>query len=329
MSASEDVLSLLADGRFHSGEDLARVLGVSRSAVWKQIQRLQANLGLDINAVRGRGYRLSAPLELLDPAVIRVELDEMAAECLERLTVLQSAASTNSCASADPPQAVGRARVWLAEHQTEGRGRRGRRWVSTFGENIYLSLAWRFELPMSELGGLSLVAGLVVAEALSQSGVEGHSLKWPNDVMIDERKLAGILVEVSGEAGGPSTAVVGVGVNLRIPEPAGAEIDQPWTDLTQLDNAPRISRNRLAGALVDQLIQACRLFAGAGLSPFIDRWDGFDGLNGQRVRVIRGQHSNEGVYRVITATGAMVLEENAERREYHAGEVSLRREEAE
>ena len=329
MSAPEHVLSLLADGRFHSGEELARVLGVSRSAVWKQVGRLQTDLGLDISAVRGRGYRLSAPLELLDPAILRAELGRMASDSLEQLTVLPSAASTNSCASADPPRDVGRARVWIAEHQTDGRGRRGRRWVCTFGENLYLSLAWRFELPMHELGGLSLVAGVVVAEVLGRSGVEGHSLKWPNDVLIDGRKLAGILVEASGEAGGPSTAVVGVGLNLRLPAAAGIEIDQPWTDLSQLDDAHRISRNRLAAALVDQLIQACQLFAGEGLPAFLERWGRFDELNGQSVRVIRGQRINDGIYRGITATGAMVLEEAAGRREYHAGEVSLRREGAE
>ena len=324
MPVRDHLLRQLADGRFHSGEQLARVLGVSRSAVWKQIQRLESDLGLTISAVRGRGYRLAAPLELLDSARIHAELSGTALQGLEQISLLSTTASTNSCAAADPPPESGRARVWLAEHQTQGRGRRGRRWVSAFGENLYVSLAWRFDMPMSELGGLSLVVGVVVAEVLSHLGVEGHSLKWPNDVLVDGRKLSGVLVEVSGEADGPSTAVLGVGVNFRLREEQGAQIDQPWTDLTQAGTAA-VSRNRMAGILIDRLIRACRIFSTERLVPFIDRWTQFDGMCGQPVRLVRGPHSIDGIYRGITPSGGVLLEEASGRNEYHAGEVSLRR----
>lgn len=320
----DHLLQQLADGRFHSGEQLAHALGVSRSAVWKQIQRLEADLGLAISAVRGRGYRLPAPLELLDSDRIRAELSDTAKDALGAMSVLSLTASTNGCASADLPLESGCARVWLAEHQTEGRGRRGRRWVSAFGENLYISMAWRFDMPMTQLGGLSLVAGVVVAEVLGHLGLEGHALKWPNDVLVGRHKLSGILVEVSGEADGPATAVIGVGVNFRVPEAQGAQIDQPWTDLSRASPVV-MSRNRMAGILIDRLIHACGLFSTERLSPFLERWERFDGLIGQPVRIMLGKRSIDGIYRGITPSGGMVLEEASGRNEYHAGEVSLRK----
>lgn len=321
----DHLLNQLSDGHFHSGQQLAQVLGVSRSAVWKQVQRLESDLGLAINAVRGRGYRLSVPLELLDSEKIRRELSVTSLAALEAISLLSTTESTNGCALGDPPGDSGRARVWLAENQTGGRGRRGRHWVSSFGENLYLSMAWRFDLPMTELAGLSLMAGVVVAEALARLGLGGHSLKWPNDVLVNGRKLSGVLLEVSGEAGGPATAVLGIGVNFRIPRAQGAKIDQPWTDLSQLSQAP-MSRNQLAGVLIDQLILACRLFSTERLRPFLDRWGHFDGLGGQAVCIIGASRNIEGIYRGITPLGAMLLEDSSGRlSEHHAGEVSLRK----
>lgn len=324
MDARDLLLRELADGRFHSGQRLAALLGLSRAAVWKQVQRLESDLGLVVHAVRGRGYRLAAPLEPLDAGRIHAELGDAALGKLEALHLLGSTDSTNSRAAADLPPESGRARVWLAEHQTAGRGRRGRQWVSAFGENLYLSFAWRFELPMAQLSGLSLVAGVVLAEGLHDLGLDGHVLKWPNDILFDGRKLAGILVEVSGEAGGPATAVVGFGVNFRIPEAAAAAIDQPWTDLHRTSCDAALSRNRLAGVLVDRMIDACVLFGAHRLEPFLARWRRFDRLRGTPVLLNRGGDVVEGVYRGIAPSGAMILEHAAGTTEHHAGEVSLR-----
>lgn len=323
MSVRALLLQQLADGRFHSGQRIAATLGVTRTAVWKQVQRLESEFGIRVDAVRGRGYRLSTPLELLDADRVRAELGSDSEQALQSLQLLAMTTSTNADANRDLPQVSNRAKVWLAEHQTEGRGRRGRRWVSTFGRNLYLSLAWRFELPMSELAGLSLVAGVVVAEALAEVGLAGHSLKWPNDVLVDNRKLAGILVEVAGEAGGPAAAVIGIGINFHVPDGAGSRIDQPWIDLRQA-GAGHVSRNQLAGRLVDALIAACDLFAGERLEPFIDRWQAFDTLRGQPVRILRGTESIDGIYRGIAPSGAVVIENHAGLSEHHAGEVSLR-----
>lgn len=323
MSVRDQLLRELADGRFHSGQQLAHVLGISRTAIWKQLRRLESDLGLTIDAVRGRGYRLAAPFEPLDAAHIRSEMAAARQVQLEALHVLGSVDSTNSRAAAEPPDRSARARVWLAEHQTAGRGRRGRSWVSAFGENLYLSLAWRFDLPISQLAGLSLVAGIVVAESLHRLGLENHSLKWPNDVVVDGRKLAGVLVEASGEAGGPATAVIGVGINFRVPTSKAALIGQPWIDLRGV-GASDISRNRLAGQLVDRMIEACALFAEERLEPFLPRWHAFDRLRGLPVVVLRGDAAVEGVYRGIAPSGAMILETAQGSSEHHAGEVSLR-----
>lgn len=317
------LLRRLADGRFHSGALLARDAGVSRTAVWKQVRRLSADLGVEVHAVRGRGYRLDRPLELLERPEIEAGLTAASRQSLDRLSLLTSTASTNAEALADIPDEVGLARVWLAEHQTAGRGRRGRPWVSTFGENLYLSLAWRFDLSMAELAGLSLASGVVLSEILQQLGVDGHALKWPNDVMLGPGKLAGILVEAVGEADGPAAAVIGIGVNFRLSADAAAAIDQPWAALEQAA-ADGISRNRLAGRLIDGLIQACEHYGRDRLTPFLSRWRHFDGLQGRPVRMLHGSRTVEGVYRGVAASGAVVIENEGGCAEYHAGEVSLR-----
>ena len=319
----EAVLLKLSDGRFHSGQDLALALGITRTAVWKHVKGLEKGLGLTISAIRGRGYRLTAPLELFDDNRIRAELSGASKASLDALSVAQVVDSTNSCANADLPLQSQRAKVWLAEMQTAGRGRSGRKWVSSFGENLYLSLAWRFDLAMNDSAGLSLVAGVVVAESLQRLGLEGHTLKWPNDILFDGRKLCGILIEASGEAGGPATAVIGIGVNFRIPADQGELIDQPWMDLQQA-GAPSVSRNRMAGMLIDGLINACQTYATQRLSPFLNRWNRFDQMRDREVLLLRGGQVNTGIYRGITTSGALLLDEISGRREYHAGEVSLR-----
>lgn len=317
------LLELLADGRFHSGQDLAVALGLSRTAVWKQLRRLASDLGLSLDAVRGRGYRLRHPLELLDSARIMEDIGADIGPRIESLNVMRTVDSTNRCALDQPPSAPGRGRAWLAEHQTSGRGRRGRRWISAYGGNLYLSLGWSFDLPMSRLGGLSLVAGAVVAEVLEESGSPVHGLKWPNDVLVDDSKMAGILLEAAGEANGPALAVIGIGINLRLSDP-DANIDQPWIDWERAVGVP-VSRNRLAALLLDRLARACRDFAESGLAPFIARWSRFDLLCGQRVSLFRGKEVIEGEYAGVAVDGALRLVTDAGVREYHAGEVSVRR----
>ncbi|MCB1775420.1 MAG: biotin--[acetyl-CoA-carboxylase] ligase [Gammaproteobacteria bacterium] len=323
MTAQQVLLQRLADGRFHSGQQLAADLGLSRAAVWKHVRRLQADWGVPIDAVRGRGYRLPGGFEPLDEDAISGGLSKRASKCLDALTILTVVDSTNRVARESAPTQTGCARVWLAEHQTAGRGRRGRPWHSAFGGNLYFSFAWRFDLAMSELAGLSLVSGVVLAELLRDHGLAGHTLKWPNDLLHNQRKLAGILLEVSGEADGPATAVIGIGLNMRVPTDRGRQIDQPWTDLVRA-GAGNMSRNGLVAGLVERLTDACQLYQASQLPPFLARWSMFDGLLDRPVQLLAGGTARQGIYRGISASGGMILENASGRSEHRAGEVSLR-----
>lgn len=323
MESQLQLLHLLGDGRFHSGEELAGELGITRAAVWKRLKRLRQETGVPLDSVRGRGYRLPAGLSLLNAANIQDALEPGAREHLDDLQVLLSTASTNQYLTERPPPAVGRAHVCLAEHQTAGRGRRGRVWVSPFGQSLYLSVGYRFDLPLASLASIGLVAGVVVAEVLAANGVAGHRLKWPNDVLIEDRKLAGILVEASGEAEGPALAIIGLGLNVGLDPAAAAAIDRPWIDLARLGfELP--DRDRLVAQLLSALLPACHDFARVGLVPFLPRWRAFDACIDRRIRVSVGPHATDGHYLGIAEDGALIAETVNGVQRFHAGEVSLR-----
>ena len=216
------------------------------------------------------------------------------------------------------------AAVILAEHQTGGRGRRGRQWHSPFARNIYLSMGWKFENSLSELGCLSLVTALATARALSRAGLEGHRVKWPNDLLLDGRKLCGCLVEVQGDSQGPCHAVLGVGINVHMPATAStAGIDQPWTDVhSQL---PACSRNTLAALLLEELLAGLDLFARQGFAPFTGPWEEMDGLRGQTIEVYSGDKVLKGTAIGINESGALLLDTGKETLTLYSGEVSLRK----
>ena len=243
----------------------------------------------------------------------------------KQLTGLDIEASLDSTNSALQrlPLAQQHAAAILAEFQSAGRGRRGRQWHSPHGRNLYLSLGWKFEKPLAELGCLPLVLALSAARALVRAGLKGHRVKWPNDLLLDGRKLCGCLVEVKGDAKGPCHAVLGVGINVFMPESEAAnEIDQPWTDLhSQL---PACSRNKLATLLLEELIKQLLLFAEQGFTPFRDIWAKMDGLNGRVVNVDAGNSSLQGTARGIDNQGALLLDTGKEVLSLHVGEVSVK-----
>ena len=315
---------LLADGRFHSGEALAADLGVSRAAVWKHVREMSAELGLKVDAVRGRGYRLAAPIDLLDRSRIADALAPETAAALAGLIVLDAVGSTNGHLMGQRLPRSGLGIACVAEQQTAGRGRRGRTWVSPFGANVYLSLLWQFELPAVALAGLSLAVGVAVAEALRRLGVADAALKWPNDLLWRGRKLGGILVELSGEAEGPTRAVVGVGVNHRMPAASAALIDQDWTDLAGAVPHALPSRCALVAGLLDRLVAAMRQFGASGLAPFLPAWDELDGLRGMAVVVRTGDRAIAGKELGVAPSGALRLLTDEGERQYLAGEVSVR-----
>lgn len=320
MSVRYQLVERLSDGAFHSGESLGQALGISRAAIWKQVRVLR-EMGLPVHAVRGRGYRLSAPLELLDAERIAEELTPGARERLAGIELHHELDSTNDFLRRN--RALPSGTVCLAERQLRGRGRRGRQWVSPYGTNLYLSLLWRFEQGVEGLGGLSLAVGIALLRTLHELGVEDAGLKWPNDVLVHQAKLAGILVEVAGESAGPCSAVIGIGINVDMPDAAAREIDQHWTDLCHAAGAA-ISRNRLASGLLECLLEALHDFNELGLSPFLEEWRRYDLSLGREVQVRSGGDLVTGRGSGIDVDGAFLLETLNGLRRFASGEVSLR-----
>jgi BirA family biotin operon repressor/biotin-[acetyl-CoA-carboxylase] ligase len=318
MPALRALLTLLADGRFHSGEELGRALGVSRAAVWKSIQVLPLQ-GVTIDAVQGRGYRLREPLELLDPSAIAAAVDPALRRELGPVEVLFEVDSTNRRLMTQAAGAV-QGSTCLAETQSAGRGRRGRPWLSPFGANLYLSMLWRFSEGPARLSGLSLAVGVACVRALARLGARGVQLKWPNDLLWDGRKLAGILLEVAGESNGPCHVVVGIGVNLRMPH--GADIDQPWADLREI--APDVSRNVLGGALIEELARVMREFEIGGFEALRSEWLANDAFAGRPVTLHLPSGPISGVARGVDAGGHLLLETATGIQRFASGEVSLR-----
>ena len=312
-----------------SGDELARASGQTRAAVWKRIQALR-EAGLPIEAKPGRGYALAQPLELLDAKAIRDGLPVSVQARRAALEVAWSIDSTNSELLRRTSPELGTA-VLLAERQTGGRGRRGRTWTSPLAAHLTLSLSRTFGGGLARLGGLSLVAGIAVAEALHALGFERVRLKWPNDLVVADdagllRKLGGVLVEGGGEHAGPARAVIGLGLNVAMPAAAAAAIDQPWCDLAGLSRDGAPVRNAVAAALLTRLLPALEQFDVAGLAPFLPRYAALDALAMQPVTVHGAHAVDVGIALGLADDGALrvQLTDGSERR-FHAGDVSVRR----
>jgi BirA family biotin operon repressor/biotin-[acetyl-CoA-carboxylase] ligase len=320
MSGERELLLRLAAGPA-TGDALAQGTGLTRAAVWKRIEALRS-AGLRIEARPGRGYALAAPLELLDSNVIQALMPAEVRLRVAALEVAWSLDSTNSELLRRRTPAEGAA-VLLAEQQTGGRGRRGRAWASPVAANLYLSLARHFSGGLARLGGLSLVVGVAVAEALQAQGFAEVGLKWPNDLVVGGRKLGGLLVEGGGEHGGPVRAVIGVGINVGMPEAFAMEIDQPYIDLAAMALSPP-SRNAIAAQVLAQLLPVLDRFDEEGLAPFLARYSRLDVLAGREVLVHSAAGAEPGIAEGIAADGALRVRMAGELRNVHAGEVSVR-----
>jgi BirA family biotin operon repressor/biotin-[acetyl-CoA-carboxylase] ligase len=304
-----------------SGAALARELGLTRAAIWKRMQSLR-DAGIDIDAHAGRGYALAAPVQLLDADRLLADLSAAARTDLAQLQVAFETDSTQRDAARAPLPGRGAA-VFFAERQTAGQGRRGRAWASPLAAHLYLSIARRFSGGFAQLGGLSLAVGVAVAEALHRAGFAQVGLKWPNDLLADGRKLGGILIELRGEAQGPCEAIIGIGLNVRMPRDWNPGIDQPWCDLASL-SPHAADRQAIAVALLDALLPALAQFERDGLAPFVARWEAFDLLAGRNVQVIVGDTRLDGVALGIDDAGALRVRHAGGERRWHGGEVSLR-----
>lgn len=315
------LIALLADGAFHSGEDLGQALGISRAAIWKLVKGLKS-MGLEVHAVSGKGYRLAGPLELFDTGIITAQLDTASRVLLERIEVHPVIASTNAylmqAAATGMPGGV----VCLAEYQESGRGRRGRQWIAPYGGNIPMSLLWRFQDGTGGLGGLSLAIAVAVLRALTECGLHDAGLKWPNDILVNGKKLAGILLEVAGENNGPCYAAIGVGVNFDMSPGGGAAIDQPWTDLHRC--GVTLGRNVVAGKVLHHLLLAIPQYLSAGLEAFHDEWNKWDLTRDRSVMLLQGERKRYGIARGIDSHGLLQVEEADGIRGYSSGEISIR-----
>ena len=307
------LLKLLKDGRFHSGQALGAALGVSRSAVWKQLQHLESELNLSIHKVRGRGYQLAAPLELL-------EHEQMAAGPWP-VSIHESLDSTN----AESLRAIDRGQtapfVILAERQLAGRGRRGRKWVSPFAENIYYSLVLRMDGGMRQLEGLSLVVGLAVLSALREMGIERAGLKWPNDVLVGNKKIAGILLELVGDPADVCHLVIGIGINANMR--VASEVDQAWTSVF-LESGKAINRNSLVSSLKQSLLTYLKRHESSGFAAIQAEWESNHLWQGREVSLIAGVHQVDGTVMGIDQQGALRLRVEGEEKVFSGGELSLR-----
>lgn len=308
------LIGILADGEFHSGEQLGEQLGMSRAAINKHIQTLK-DWGIDVFTVTGKGYSLPAAMQLLNEQAINARLDN------GRLAVIPVIDSTNQYLL-DRMDRLQSGDACVAEYQQAGRGRRGRQWFSPFGSNLYLSMYWRLEQGPAAAMGLSLVIGIVLAEALQEQGAPDIRVKWPNDIYLDDRKLAGILVELTGKTGDAAQIVIGAGINLAMRAPAADVINQGWINLQEAGVS--VDRNALSALIVNKMRTALVEFEQEGLAPFIERWARLDNFINRPVKLLIGDREIFGIARGIDQQGGLILEQDGVRKSWVGGEISLR-----
>lgn len=315
------VLQVLADGRFHSGEALAKRFNVTRATIWNAVQYAE-NLGIEIFSVRGRGYKLPVAINLLDKnAVLKAIGEQRAWFALE---VLDEVASTNTYLMQNKHAA--HATCVAAHMQTNGKGRRGRTWVSQLGASLTFSLLWRFQFGAAALSGLSLCVGVALIRALRDFDVNTAQLKWPNDVLVDGKKLAGILIELQGDLEGPSAAVIGVGINLNfnssLPKNVLERIDQPAIDLASVK---AIDQNALLGAILKHLADVLSGFEVNGFVALRDEWLSYHAYENKQVRMLLPNGTDvKGHVQGVADDGILLVETALGLQRFSAGEISLR-----
>jgi len=317
------LMQMLADGEYHSGEDLGVAMGgVSRTAVWKQLKKLE-ELGLKLESRKGLGYRIDGGLDLLSAQAIRDSMGS-AADSLAAISVQTVVDSTNSCAITGVQQGMRHAAVYLAEQQTAGRGRRGKAWISPFASNIYLSLVWQFSGGAAVLGGLSLAVGVAVCRTLRQLGLHNAGLKWPNDVLVDGKKLGGILLEMQGDAAGECQVVIGIGLNVAMGHQVQTGIDQPWTDLQQVLGSALPSRNVIVATLLAELLTILVDFQSKTFAAYRDEWMSYDVYAQREVMLLLGENYIFGTSQGVDDSGALQVLTSEGLKSFNGGEVSLR-----
>jgi BirA family biotin operon repressor/biotin-[acetyl-CoA-carboxylase] ligase len=316
-----NLLRLLADGRFHSGSALGAALGISRSAVWKHIT-VFASLGIDIHAVRGKGYQLSRQLELLSTERILHAISDDARSLIQEFDIVDEIDSTNDYLMHKALSGSISCAVCMAECQRAGRGRHGRSWFSPYARNIYLSMLWRFPAGPDALAGLGLAVGVGVIQALNEVGCDGLGLKWPNDLVWKQAKVGGILLEMTGASSSHCSVVIGIGINVDMSGCHSGILDQPWTDLHTILGRT-ISRNVVSGILIQHIQRVLADFKQSGLSLFLDEWRKYDVVTGRNVTVQLHDSEFHGVGHGVDDNGALVVKSDDQLHHFFSGEISL------
>ncbi len=319
------LLRELSADHFTSGAALAAKYGVSRSAVSDALKDAAA-LGVPVFSLTRRGYRLASRIDFLDVNAVRAQLRTQANRI--QLSVVDTIESTNTALLQQAGLGAPSGTCLAAECQTAGRGRRGRIWQSAVGASLTFSLLWRFEKGVATLGGLSLAVGLAVANALRELGVPA-TLKWPNDILIDGRKLGGILIETQGDMLGPTAAVIGIGLNFQLSDELKQAIDQPATDIVDALAAASLqkfimSRNDLLGAVLRHLAATLDQFSETGFAPMREAWRALHALDGEMVNVISATKTFSATVVDIAADGTLIVDTGAGRIPLTAAEISLR-----
>jgi BirA family biotin operon repressor/biotin-[acetyl-CoA-carboxylase] ligase len=322
------LLRILADGEFHSGEVLAQRLGMSRASINNALHNLQ-QYDLTLYSIRGRGYCLNNPPQWLDKSQIIAHLGNASADF--DLEILDSAPSSNTLLLQRAAQGAVHGSVLCIEWQSAGRGRLGRPWYAGLGNALTFSLLWRFDCGLAGLSGLSLASGVALIRAFNALGIRGAQLKWPNDILASDGKIAGILIEAQGDMLGPSLVVIGIGINLTLPAQVRRRIDQPVSDLSQL-SASLPHRNLLLATVLRELANVLREFSAGGFAALRTEWESYHFFQNQAVQLLLPDGETiKGIVRGVNPEGALLVEVGSnsnghpEIRTFHAGEISLRR----
>jgi BirA family transcriptional regulator, biotin operon repressor / biotin---[acetyl-CoA-carboxylase] ligase len=320
------ILRMLNDGEFHSGAAIGERHGISRASVSNVLRGLD-EVGLTIDKVHGRGYRLRDPVQWLERDLVLKYLGAQSDHFA--LEVLDTVESTNTFlqrrAARELSERSDRIHVVAAELQTGGRGRHGRKWHSGLGDSLTFSLLWRFPQGASFLSGLSLAIGVAILRALESVGVHGAALKWPNDVIFNFCKLAGVLIELQGDMLGPTVAVMGVGMNLKLSETVRASIHQGTADVFFM-TGKMPDRNRMLAALMIELSRALREFEQCGFASFKEEWTSRHVYENKTVMLhLPDGSSQEGRVKGVADDGSLLLSTLSEVHRYSGGEITLRR----
>ncbi len=324
MSNYSKIIQLLSDDQHHSGTAIGAHLNIGRSAVWKSIEQLR-QLGVNIQSAGRKGYRLTQDIELLDEDKIRHFINAPNENLFEKIEIYESIESTNTYLMQQARNHTKGNQACLAELQTGGKGRNGRKWISSFASNIALSILWRFETLPGGLSGLSLVIGMALCKACEQIGITNTKLKWPNDIYWNERKLGGILIEIQGEPWGPCNVVIGVGININLAKEFASDIDQPWVDCNEILGTKHISRNNFAAIIMEHIALLLRQFQEQGFEPFTQEWPQYDILFNQEVNVHLPDKIEAGTAVGINSDGALLVEIDGKQRPFYSGDATLRK----